>query len=108
VVLSTCDSAKGFEKGSEGIIGLRRSLAVAGARSSILSLWKIDDEATSQFMINFYKRLKSGESRLQALLNTQKDFRSGLINNGFDDEWKNEYYWGAFQLSGDWRPIDFN
>ena len=108
VVLSSCDSGQGIEKVGDGIMGLRRSLAVAGARSSILSLWKIDDKATSEFMINFYKRLKFGETRLEALLNTQKDFRDGIINSSDSTEnWKDEYYWGAFQLSGDWRSINF-
>jgi CHAT domain-containing protein len=103
VVLSACSTALGELFVGDGVYGLQRSLAVAGARSTLLSLWKVDDSATAEFMINFYKRLKVGEARDKALLNTQKDFRTGLIGNG---KWKDPYYWAAWQLIGDWRPIN--
>ena len=60
VVLSACDTAQGDIRTGEGVYGLQRSLAVAGARSTLLSLWKVDDAATLEFMTRFYKRLKAG------------------------------------------------
>jgi hypothetical protein len=102
VVVSGCDSAVGIPRSGDGLYGLRRSIAVAGARSSLLSLWKVEDVATAEFMTKFYARLKAGSARSDALAETQKDFRDGIAGNG---RWKDPYYWAAWQLVGDWRPI---
>jgi CHAT domain-containing protein len=102
VVLSACNTGQGDVHTGEGVYGLQRSLTVAGARSTLLSLWKVDDAATAEFMTRFYKRLKGGEARSDALAATQQEFRDGLAGNG---EWKDPYYWAAWQLVGDWRPI---
>ena len=102
VVLSACSTGRGNVQTGEGIYGLQRSLTVAGARSTLLSLWKVDDAATAEFMIRFYKRIREGESRIDAVLETQKDFRDGTAGNG---QWKEPFYWAAWQLVGDWRPI---
>ncbi len=102
VVISGCESGQGEVNNGEGIYGLKRAIAVAGARSSLLSLWKVDDEATAAFMESFYGRLKKGVSRADALAATQKEFR-GHSNQ----DWRHPHKWAAFQLSGDWRPIDW-
>ena len=101
-VVSGCDSNKGFLKSGEGIYGLKRSISIAGARSSLLSLWKVNDYGTAAFMESFYLKLKNGEGRNEALANTQKEFRNHPI-----EAWRHPNVWAAFQLSGDWRPIDF-
>ena len=109
VVVSGCESGVGISDfRGESVYGLKRSIVVSGARSSILTLWPVEDKATSAFMISFYQKLKKGESRYEALINTQKDFRSGVIKSNSYDDWSDIFYWGAFQLSGDWRSIDFN
>jgi CHAT domain-containing protein len=100
VTLSAYETGLGGVQSGEGVYGLQRSLAVAGARSTLLSLWKVDDNLTVAFMERYYNRLKAGEGRADALRNTQNDFRDN----------KNSYYhdirvWGAFQLSGDWRAL---
>jgi len=102
VVLSACSTGQGDIRTGEGVYGLQRSLAVAGARSTLLSLWKVDDAATLEFMTRFYKRLKAGIGRADALAATQKEFRAGIPGK---PEWKEPYYWAAWQLVGDWRPI---
>jgi len=100
VVISGCESGKGEIQSGEGVYGLKRAIAVAGARSSLLSLWKVNDRATAAFMESFYQRLKSGEGRADALAATQKEFRNHPI-----PAWRHPYVWAAFQLSGDWTPI---
>jgi CHAT domain-containing protein len=100
VTLSACETARGSVRSGEGVYGLQRALAVAGARSTLLSLWKVDDDLTALFMEEYYKRLKAGEGRADALRNTQTWFRS----NG-SATLRDVRVWGAFQLSGDWRPI---
>lgn len=102
VVLSACSTGQGDIRTGEGVYGLQRALTVAGARSTLLSLWKVDDEATAEFMERFYTRLKAGESRSDALAATQKEFRDGTAGNR---QWRDPYYWAAWQLVGDWRPI---
>ncbi|WP_411877197.1 tetratricopeptide repeat protein [Vulcanococcus limneticus] len=103
VTLSACSTAQGAIKTGEGVYGLQRSLTVAGARSTMLSLWKVDDAATAEFMQRFYKRLKAGEGRADALQAVQQEFRTdpSLKARG----WDSIFYWGAWQLVGDWRPI---
>ncbi len=103
VVISACESGLGDIHAGEGVYGLKRSISVAGARSSLLSLWKVDDTATAAFMTSFYKRLKSGEGRADALASTQAVFRNHPI-----PLWREPYVWAAFQLSGDWGPIKFH
>ena len=102
VVVSGCESGQGDINSGEGVYGLKRAIAVAGARSSLLSLWKVDDRATAAFMTSFYKKLKDEKGRADALAATQKEFRSHPFPG-----WRHPYVWAAFQLSGDWRPIDW-
>jgi len=97
VVISACESGKGEIQAGEGVYGLKRAIAVAGARSSLLSLWKVDDRATAAFMESFYNKLKAGMPRADALAKTQQEFREHAIAG-----WRHPYVWAAFQLSGDW------
>jgi CHAT domain-containing protein len=100
VVISACESGKGDIQAGEGVYGLKRAIAVAGARSSLLSLWKVDDQATAAFMESFYTKLKAGQPRAQALALTQQQFRQSS-----NPTWRHPYVWAAFQLSGDWTPL---
>jgi CHAT domain-containing protein/Tfp pilus assembly protein PilF len=101
VVLSACDTASGEQQSGEGLFGLQRALSVAGARTTLLSLWKVDDEATAYFMQRYYTLLKQGKGRMEALLAVQKEFR----DNPPRTEWEDYRYWAAWQLMGDSGPI---
>ena len=70
-------------------------------------MWKADYNATGGFVESFYKNLKRGKSREETLLNTQSDFRLGLIEspNSIKSDWSKPFYWGAFILTGDWKAI---
>jgi len=130
VVMSACDTAQGKQQGGEGLLGIQRAFQVAGARTTIASLWQVDDAATVLLMQRFYENLWSGKlSRLDALRDAQLwMLRSGkqairesarrAIARGqetrgaeilLDDLDKSQndrlppYYWAAFVLSGDWR-----
>ena len=98
--LSACQTGLGDVRSGEGVYGLQRALAVAGSRSTLLSLWMVSDAATQEFMTEFYKRLRRGEGRAAALAATQAAFR-----NHSNKDYRHVYYWAAFQLSGDWRPV---
>ena len=101
VVLSACDTASGAQQSGEGLFGLQRALSVAGARSTLLSLWKVDDDATAFFMKRYYTLLKQGKGRMEALLAVQEEFRTKPEKNA----WADYRYWAAFQLVGETGPI---
>ncbi|HWN41233.1 MAG TPA: CHAT domain-containing tetratricopeptide repeat protein [Thermoanaerobaculia bacterium] len=109
VVLSACDSGLGKEMGGEGLIGLTRAFQYAGARSVMASLWKISDRTTAEFMVRFYRHLKEGLSKDEALRATQMEFIRGPIQVTNDKGERVEfdasapYYWAAFQIYGDWQ-----
>lgn len=100
VTLSACSTGLGDLHDSEGIYGLQRGVQVAGARSVLTSLWPVDDAATSDWMLRYYKHLKLGSSRGDALKAVQNEFRSHP-----KQVWQQPYYWAGWQLVGDWKPI---
>jgi CHAT domain-containing protein len=66
VVLSACDTGLGT-LGGDGIVGLARSLMVAGTPSVIVSLWSVPDAPTAELMIEFYRQLQQNPDKAQAL-----------------------------------------
>jgi CHAT domain-containing protein len=94
VTLSACSTGLGSIATGEGVYGLQRALQVAGARSTLLSLWKVDDAATRLFMEQYYSLLKQGIGRGEALRQVQQHFRNQPLHN-------HPHFWAAWQLSGD-------
>jgi CHAT domain-containing protein len=103
VVLSACDTGLGKELGAEGLIGLTRAFQYAGARSTIASLWSVEDVHTAELMVSFYNNLRAGAAKDEALQAAQIGFIKKAINGGPDAYVADPYYWAAFQLSGDWK-----
>ena len=101
VVLSACETGLGELAAGEGVYGLRRAFVLAGSHSQVISLWKVDDIATQELMVDYYDRLISGTPRDASLRETQLAF----LNS---DEYSHPYYWAAFIGSGDWRAIEMN
>jgi len=103
VTLSACNTALGKDMGGEGLLGLTRAFHYAGARSVLATLWSVSDRSTSQLMTQFYRHLKAGRSRDEALRLAQVDLiRSRRARPG-DADLSHPFRWAAFQLSGDWR-----
>ncbi|MEM1178495.1 MAG: CHAT domain-containing tetratricopeptide repeat protein [Acidobacteriota bacterium] len=102
VVLSACESALGEEVQGEGLIGLTRAFHFAGARSVVASLWPVDDRATAELMMSFYRHLKDGRSKDEALRAAQLELVRGDTGN-----FLSPHYWAAFQLSGDNARVRF-
>jgi len=97
VVLSACQTGAGKLERGEGILGLPRVFFYAGARSVMLTLWRINDESTAKFMNLFYRYLSDGSDKAQALRLAKLD----MINSKFS----HPFYWAAFVLSGDSNSI---
>ncbi|MEN9275610.1 MAG: CHAT domain-containing protein, partial [Gloeomargarita sp. GMQP_bins_5] len=95
VVLSACDTGRGEVVNGEGVYGLRRAFTLAGARSQVSTLWKVDDQATRDIMVAFYQNLRRGLGITEALRQVQRE-RSKR---------ESPYYWAAFVASGDWSPL---
>ena len=99
VVLSCCHSAQG-KVTAEGVVGIGRAFLGVGARSVLVSLWAIDDEATMEFMTSFYNHLSGGCSASVALNRAMKCVRES-------EKFGAVKYWAPFVLIGDDVTIEF-
>lgn len=102
-VLSACETGLGKQEEGEGIRSIAKSLHESGVRSSIHSLWSVNDQKASEIMIEFYKHLFNGESKDQALRNAKLEF---LRTHSLES--RHPFYWAAFVASGDMSPIVLN
>jgi CHAT domain-containing protein len=93
LVLSACQTAEGDKR---AVLGLAGIAIRAGARSTIASLWQIDDESTAMFVGSFYSELKKGDiSKAQALQHAQLQ----LLHH---PNYRSPSYWSAYVLIGNW------
>ena len=100
VVLSCCHSGRGKILKGEGVVGIARAFLAAGARSVLVTLWAIDDEATMVFMESFYQHLKEGKTASAAVQQSMKFLRES-------EQFSEMKYWAPFQLIGDDVKIEF-
>lgn len=95
LVLSACQTAKGDKRSGLGLAGVALQ---AGARSTVASLWNVNDSSTPKFMKEFYQRLKDGETKAEALRQAQLAFLEDEKYSNF----RHPYYWASFILVGSW------
>lgn len=81
VVLSACQTGLGDIRGSEGVYGLQRAFKMAGVRYLIVSLWKVDDAATRDFMIKFYQKWLSYGDIHRAFREAQSEMQARYPDN---------------------------
>jgi CHAT domain-containing protein len=99
MTLSACDTGVGEVRNGDGVHGLRRALALAGAETQVMSLWAVSDRWTRELMVAFYRRLRQGQGRGPALRQAQLEMFK-------DVKRRHPYYWASFILSGEWANLD--
>jgi CHAT domain-containing protein len=99
VVLSACNTGVGEVKNGEGVYGLRRALALAGAESQVMSLWSVSDRGTRDLMVSYYRALRRGEGRGEALRQVQLHMLESKDR-------RHPYYWAGFIQSGEWKSLE--
>jgi CHAT domain-containing protein len=130
VTLSACETGLGQVAGGEGLLGIQRAFQIAGTRTTVASLWKVNDDATRVLMGEFYKnlwqkKLPKIEALRQAQLAMLNDYdpekqqlrgageavsidpkklsKSGIESKEQSTSRTPPLHWAAFVLSGDWR-----
>jgi len=91
VVLSACETGLGDLEAGEGVYGLQRAFLVAGAKVLIMSMFKVDDEATQKLMLKFYQKWLNTNNLRQSFIDAKKELRA---------EYPQPIYWGAFMMIG--------
>jgi CHAT domain-containing protein len=91
VVLSACETGLGEISNGEGVYGLQRAFLVAGAKTLIMSMFKVDDEATQKLILTFYRKWLTTGNLRQSFVDAKKELR---VN------YPEPIYWGAFMMIG--------
>jgi hypothetical protein len=97
VVLSACETGLGKQVRGEGLVGLTRGFMYAGAPRVVASLWSVDDVATEELMVRFYRAMEQQGMRPAAAL------RQAQVAMWKEKRWSDPYYWAGFVLEGEWK-----
>ena len=100
-VLSACETGVGKYEAGEGVFSIARSFMYAGVPGIIMSLWKVNDQSTSQIMPLFYKNLSKGERKDEALRKAKLEY----LNNAAL-EFRHPFYWSGFVALGTPAPLN--
>lgn len=92
VVLSACETGLGDIKNGEGVYGLQRAFQAAGANAVLMSLWRVDDNASQELMTTFYKQWLLTGNKQKAFISAQKILMK---------KYKAPFFWGAFVMMGE-------
>ncbi len=95
IVLSSCQTGSGKIIDHEGVLGLPRVFLSNSAKTVVSSIWNVNDRSTASLMIDFYRHLKNGVTKADALRSAKID----LIRSGYD----HPFFWAGFVLTGDFQ-----
>ena len=102
-VLSSCNSGYGKLQQGEGVMSIARAFLYAGVPGIVMSQWSVNDKSSAKVMVSFYKELRSGLSKAQALQNAKLNYL-----NKADNLTANPYYWAGFVVIGNPLPVAFS
>lgn len=91
VVLSACETGLGEIRNGEGVYGLQRAMITAGTKNLLMSLWKVDDAATSDLMNSFYRAWTNQSETVKSFRQAQLEVRK---------KYPHPFFWGAFIMLG--------
>lgn len=95
-VLSACETGNGSVELGEGVVNFSRQFYLAGIKSTITTLWKVDDEATSEILRRFYAELKNGKNSVEAMHKSKLSY----LNNVKSIDDYDPYYWAGIIYTG--------
>lgn len=95
-VLSACETGRGSAAGGEGLMGLAWAFRAAGCPSLVVSQWQVNDAVTEDWMMAFYRAIKAGKTKDEALQTAMRAVQTTRPT---------PYYWAAFELIGDAGPL---
>jgi len=99
VTLSACDTGMGEVRNGEGVYGLRRAFLLAGAETVVMSLWSVSDYIARETMVAYYKGLRAGLGRGDAL----RQAKLAMLKRKAR---QHPFYWAGFIQSGEWAGLD--
>jgi CHAT domain-containing protein len=103
VVLSACETGLGEIRRGEGVISLARGFSYAGAKSIFTTLWSVNDQSTAMIIESFYKYLKEGKEKDEALHLAKSDFIKSADSNR-----AHPFLWAPYILIGDSSVINLS
>jgi CHAT domain-containing protein len=106
VVLSACQTSAGELNRGEGIISLARSFTYAGATSIVTSLWNVREKTNKEIIYDFYKLLKKGKSKDEALRTAKLNYIGNLSQENYMNA--HPYFWAPLIIIGDPEPLQIN
>jgi CHAT domain-containing protein len=101
VTLSACQTGISVVGGGDELVGFSRAFLYAGAASLLMSLWRVEDQATARLMDRFYRDLLDGQRKSAALRQAQV----ALLRGEEGVRFRHPYFWAPFFLIGDRGPV---
>jgi CHAT domain-containing protein/tetratricopeptide (TPR) repeat protein len=98
VTLSACDTGVGEVRNGEGVYGLRRAFFLAGAETIVMSLWPVSDSVTREIMTGYYRGLRDGLGRGEALRRVELSMIARADR-------RHPFYWASFVQAGEWANL---
>jgi CHAT domain-containing protein/tetratricopeptide (TPR) repeat protein len=93
VALTACQTGLGKRTAGEGTMGMGRAFQYAGAKSVLMSLWSVSEVASTKLVESFFRNLKEGKTKSQALFAARNELRKGV--------WDHPFFWAGFILVGE-------
>jgi len=103
VVLSACETARGRVRNGEGLVGLSWSVFIAGSPTTVVSQWKVAEQATNELMYSFHENFVRGALSPQPAGGAAAALQKASLKLMESSEYKHPYYWAGFVDIGNGR-----